>query len=169
MKNLLFLFVLIGIFSSCKKPDRTKTTPDFFVGKWQWSYSVMYEFETTWDNITTYYFLDTIIPTNKALIHVKKNGNLIIYEDEIKMKTLQSHLIWYSESGKHTSYGTPDSESNYMKGVYSHIFMNSFDKSDTILVLGYPYDGEPGSYFNEIAQQNINTGGVIVYNFFTRK
>ena len=166
MKNIKYIFCIL-LLSSCYKSDRTKATPEIFIGEWQLSHSVSFEYDKTSDN---YIILDTILPSNNAIINVKKNGNIVISEDGIKMATIKSKYIGYTVQGPYlTTYRTPSKSLNIMNGVYSFISMFSYLDSDTITVFGYPYYDESGSYSNEIANHNINTRGVVVYNFFTRK
>lgn len=166
MKNALYI-ICVFVFSSCNKSDRTKATPEIFVGEWNWSHSISFEYDKTTQN---YNIHDTIIPNYNAEIKVNKKGNVVITENGTKMSTIKSKYISYGVQGPNlTTYETPSKSLNVMNGVYSFISMQSFFQSDTILVRGYPYYDESGPYSNEIAQQNINTRGVIVYNFFTKK
>jgi hypothetical protein len=167
LKPFIYLYIIFAcaIFS-CAKPESTKKSPDFFVGSWQWQYSVLYKYNST---SQLYFIHDTIFSKEELILNVKKSGKIIVFENDTKITSINRNNIGYSVSGKHITYASPDHNLNYMAGNYSFIFMNSFNESDTVLVFGYPYNDEGGSYYNEVAQQNINTEGVIVYNFFTRK
>jgi hypothetical protein len=166
MKVLIIISLILAI-ASCSKTNGVKKSPEIFIGEWQWTYSVIFEYN---QNTQDYDINDTIKPNFNSIIKVKKNGNLIIYEDGIKMSTVKGDFIAYSDLGSNViRYSSPSSSLKFMNGVYSFISMISYNNSDSIRVLGYPYHDKYSPYSNEVANQNINKGGIIIYNFFTRK
>ena len=165
VKNII-LIICILFFSSCYKIPSTQTSPDFFVGRWTWNYSIVFKYSEALD---AYEIKDTIFPQNTSEIIVKKNGTIKIYEDGIKMTSIDKDVIGYQEYPNSINYSTPDPTTSYMNGKFSMIRIYSYFQSDTIVVHGYPYNKSGNSYFNELAQQNSNISGIIIYNYFKRK
>jgi hypothetical protein len=165
MKTAMFIISLL-FFSSCYKSERTKASPEFFVGTWKWEYSLVYDYDVSFNQ---HYLKDTIYPNFSNEIKIQKNGNIKFYEKGVKTSSIRGNSVSYKVEQKSHSYSSVSPELNSMNGNYAKIFIYSFLKSDTILVFGYPYSDQGSSYYNEISQQNINNSGVLVYNYFLRQ